>query len=414
VIRATAVVCALCGVAAAQSKTYPPKPVDKDLQDEQRSKVWESTLHPERHTYSDLVAKAKAALDMRSPDQTKIAIDELDKAIEAVPTKADAYRLRGDAYLSQQQWAKCADDFAAADAHAQASDATHAQVRRKLGLCQGRAGRLAAAEQTLAQAAATGVHDSELWMRLGETRIAMGKLDEAIEALKTAADTADPGTQALIQWLLAAAYDRAREPTESADAVRRAAGADRSFSTIVNPPLPFLGAGEAEYMLALAYTAEPARPEYTLVYFRRFLALAPDSPWKRRAAEHVRDLATADLPDSVEKRGAAPVEAEALRAVARKGMPALRACLAHHDGLVLEVKVTKVGPRSADNARDRPRIWAPPPGIFVAPQTDLTGDPRNEMQAAVHCVEPLVGKLPWPEVKERDSWYVGVFLVVAP
>jgi len=418
VIRALLVTMALATAARAQSKTYPPRPVDKDKLEEQRSKTWDSALHPERGTYRDLLAKARVALDERTPDQAKIAIEQMSAAIAAVPDHPEAYRLRGEGYLALRDWPHCADDLQAADARAARAttndDVARNATLRRLGLCQARAGRLAAAERTLAQAAASGARDAELWMRLGETRIAMGKLDEAIEALKTASETADPGTQPLIQWLLAAAYDRAREPSDAAEALRRGAGGDRSFSTIVNPVFPLLGAGESAYLLGLAYSAEPAHPEYSLVYFRRFLFLAKDSPWRKRAEEHVHDLQAAELPDAVEKRGAAPVEAEALRKVAAKGMPALRACLAHHEGLVLEVKVTKVGPRTAENAKDRPRLWAPPAGLQVAPQTDLDSTPRSGLDEVVTCIEPLVGKLPLPEVKERDAWYVAVFLVVAP
>lgn len=416
-IRALLIAMALATAAHAQSKTYPPRPVDKDKLDEQRSRTWDSAIHPERGTYRDLLAKARLALDERTPDQAKIAIEQMTAAIAAVPDHPEAYRLRGEAYVALRDWPRCADDLEAAEARAargaKGDDAARNAAQRRLGLCQARAGRLAAAERTLAQAASIGARDAELWMRLGETRIAMGKLDEAIEALKAASETADPGTQPLIQWLLAAAYDRAREPSDAADAVRRAAGGDRSFSTIVNPVFPLLGPGETEYLLGLAYTAEPARPEYSLVYFRRFLFLAKESPWRKRAEEHVHDLQAAELPDAVEKRGAAPVEADALRKLVAKGMPALRACLVHHEGLVLEVKVTKVGPRTPETAKDRPRLWAPPPGLQVAPQTDLDSTSRSGVDEVVRCVEPLVNRLPLPDVKERDAWYVAVFLVVA-
>ena len=413
-IRALLVLVALASPALAQSKKYPAKPVDKDRQEEQRSRTWDAAIHPERGTYRDLLAKARVAIDDRSPEQAKIAIVEMTTAIAAVPNHPEAYRLRGEAYLALRDWAHCADDLQAADDRTtKTDDGARVMTRRRLGICQARAGRFSAAEHTLAQAASIAGRDAELWLRLGETRIAMGKLDEAIEALKTASDTADPSTQAMIQWLLALAFDRAREPTAATEAIRRASGADRSFSSIVNPTVPLIGPGDLEYMLALAYSSEPARPEYSLVYFRKFLAVAKESPWRKRAEDHVRDLAQAELPDSVEKRGAAPVEADALRKVVAKNMPALRGCLAHRDGLVVEIKVTKVGPRTPETARERPRLWAPPAGLQIAPQTDLDNTPRTSLNEVQHCLEPLVGKLPLPEVKERDSWYVAVFLVVA-
>jgi hypothetical protein len=44
---------------------------------------------------------------------------------------------------------------------------------------------------------------------------------------------------------------------------------------------------------------------------------------------------------------------------------------------------------------------------------DLGISTRNNLSEIVHCLEPLAGKLPLPDVKEHDAWYVAVFLVVA-
>src|SRR6185503_13169822 len=105
-----------------------------------------------------------------------------------MPDEPDAYRLRGEAHMQLRAWAKCAADLeAAADrttsAAASADRKLAADQRRSLGLCQARAGKLAEAERTLADAAALGIGGGELLMRLGEVRIAMGRLDEAIGSL---------------------------------------------------------------------------------------------------------------------------------------------------------------------------------------------------------------------------------------
>src|SRR3954454_25006612 len=76
----------------AQSKRYPPEPVDKDAEQAARSKMWSSALMPERHSYQDLVKTAAAALAQRTTDQTLAAIKLLDAAVKLLPREADAYR----------------------------------------------------------------------------------------------------------------------------------------------------------------------------------------------------------------------------------------------------------------------------------------------------------------------------------
>src|SRR5262249_47293295 len=161
---------------------------------------------PERHPYQDMVRKATEALAQRSADQTTEAIKHLDAAIQLLPDEPAAYRLRGEAYLERKNWARCAADLAAADAHRRRDEDNPralAELHRKLGLCQARAGKLADAERTLAETAASGNAAGEVWMRLGEVRIAMGKLDEAIAALGSALETNEGTAQAMIHFLLA-------------------------------------------------------------------------------------------------------------------------------------------------------------------------------------------------------------------
>ena len=57
-------------------------------------------------------------------------------------------------------------------------------------------------------------------MRLGEVRIALGKLDEAEDALTAALEARD-GIEGTIHWLLALAYDRARKSTLADDEAHR-------------------------------------------------------------------------------------------------------------------------------------------------------------------------------------------------
>ena len=132
---------------------------------------------------------------------------------------------------------------AAADAYTQRDDEppkVMAELHRKLGLCQARAGKLGDAERTLADAVASGNATGEVWMRLGEVRIAMGKLDEAIAALSSALEATDSNAQAMIHFLLAEAYDRARRPGDALAEAAEGLKQDHPLTVLHNPVIPLL------------------------------------------------------------------------------------------------------------------------------------------------------------------------------
>jgi tetratricopeptide (TPR) repeat protein len=399
--------------AWAQSKKYPAEPVDKDEEEAKKSNLWDQATNPAQVPYQALVKDATKLLAENRPDATRDAIEKLDEAIPLLPANAEAYRLRGDAHMSLQDWGKCAADYDAAWTRTMrdASALNTHELRRRLGLCQARDGKLADAERTLAETAATGVNSVEVWMRLGEVRIAMGKLEGAIAALEASLQQTDIAGHALVRWLLAGAYDRARQPSEARRAAIDALTADRSMSMLKSPSLPLLGVAEESFLLGLAYEAhDPPRPEQALIHFRRFVKLATDSPWRKRAEDHVRELRTARLPDLVERlTGNAPYDEAAMRDLVRRHMPAMRACLAKTPYLVLKVKVTKAGPKGPDGARWR----APPEGVAVEPD-EMYETTAAEKDTAIRCVEPLAMKIPMQKPKERETYYSLVFRVVGP
>ena len=405
----------LAAPAAAQSRRYPPEPVDKDAEKAARSNLWSAAITPERHPYQDLVHKATEALAQRTADQTAEAIRQLDAAVKLLPREPDAYRLRGDAYLDRKDWAQCAADLAAADAYRRRDDDNPralAELHRKLGLCQARAGKLADAERTLAETAAAGNAAGEVWMRLGEVRIAMGKLDEAIAALGSALEATDGNAQALIHFLLAEAYDRARRPGDALAEAAEGVKLDHQLAVLHNQVIPLLGAGEAYYMLGLAHSADPVRPEYALAYFRRFVKEAPDSPWRRRAEDHLRDLRAVDLPDTVTRGGAAQLDLDAVRTAARRAMPQMRACLARFPTVVVELEISRSGPRTPPTDRMRPRFFTPPDGVTVRVAVGELVD--RELYAVDRCLEAQANRLALPAVREHDVFYKVMFDVVGP
>jgi hypothetical protein len=183
--------------------------------------------------------------------------------------------------------------------------------------------------------------------------------------------------------------------------------------------MPLLGAGEAEYLQGFAYAAfEQPRPDYSLIYFRYFLKVAKDSPWRKRAEEHLRDLKGTELPEAIEKRGGnAPLDTTAALGPVRRVMGAMRACAAKTPFIIYEVTITKAGPRTAPAVRDRPRYFAPPETVTVIPVVGLpsAGDvPQVERDTVVRCIEPIASQIPFPAIKEKDTWFRLSFNVIAP
>lgn len=414
----TAIASAAAAPAHAQSRRYPPEPVDKDDEAANRSGLWEAATNPQRTPYDALVAEAQQGMEDHSPEALKDAIVKLGQAIKLLPDDERAYRLRGDARLALADWAGCAADFQATLDRLRRPDVearSTADLRRRLGTCLARAGQLADAERVLADAAATGHATGELWLQLGQVRIALGKLDEAISALEAAKGEGDV-SQSLVRWLLAGAYDRARRPADALDAGQDAWRIDHDLTPLKpSSGYPLIGAGESEYLLGLAWEmAESPRPELATLYFRRFVTLAPESPWRRRAHEHLRELDRIALPEQVEQIGGnAAFDRAAARAAVRRFMPQLRACAADLPEVLFEVDITKIGPRSTTPG---PRLYVPPAGAPIR-VADNPGDaPKGDTDATIRCMQKHADRVmaALPAVKGKDTYFKARFYVIGP
>jgi tetratricopeptide (TPR) repeat protein len=402
--------------AVAQSKKYPPEVPDKELEEERRSDLWESTLHPDLGPYRELVRDAKRLLEHNSADNRKLALEKLDAAIKRLPSEPDAYLMRGSIHLAQQDWAKCADDLGHAEDRRGTGDlAARTNTRIDLANCLARAGRTAEAETTLLRASASAqTQRAELWMRLGEVRIALGKLDEAIDALSASLDA--DNRNALTRWLLVLAYDRARRPSEALEHAREARKYDPSRTYIEHPALPLLGTAEADYLEGLAYRYAMPTPEYALLYFRRFVQLAGDSPWKRRAEEHVRELSAMKWPsrETITTTGTAAVDVAAARRALERPVAVMSRCLAKLPQTAFQINVRKTGPRTPETVRDRPIYRLPSPPKPVAHLISLDAAPKLELDEAARCLELQAAKIKLPAPKERDTYYTLSFVVISP
>lgn len=412
------VLLASAGAATAQSKRYPPAAPDKDAEAEQYSDLWEDAINPDQRPYLELIKAAEAHIARNTSEDTKQALAKLGEAIAKMPSEPQAYIVRGRIYLTKRDWPKCADDLGAAEDHIKESEPTQrTRMRIDLGVCQSRSGRLADAERTLVRAASSApAYRGELGLRLGEVRVALGKLDEAIDALSAALEFSDVQHQ-LTRWLLTAAYDRARRPTEAGEQAELARKLDPQRTYIEAPLLPHVGAGDQQYLQGVAYRYATPKPEYALLYFRQFVKAAPESPWRRRAEEHVRELSNIRFPakETITTTGPATTTVEDMRAALEKSIKPLRQCLAAMPTTAFQITITKVGPRTPESTRDRPLYRVPTPNVRVA-QILSVGDRATDAESlkAGDCVEKEANKLKLPAPKERDAWYMMSFLVVAP
>src|SRR4051812_15792716 len=414
--------CALATPALAQSKKYPPVAPDKDLQAEKRSGLWESTLHPDNGPYAELVRDGKRLIDHSTTEDVKTGLTKLEDAIKRLPKEPGAYLVRDGYYLTQRQWAECANDLAAAEASTKVDDPMlRSRTRIDLAVCQARSGKYAEAENTLIRASSNAAtYKGELMMRLGETRIEQGKLDEAIDALTAAMDQTD-STNEMTRWLLAMAYDRARRPTDAQQYAIDAKHYDQSLSMLSSPRLPFLGADDKDYLSGIAYLyaaprAEAPIPEYALLYFRQYVKNAPDSQWKRRAEEHIKEISEMKLPTrySITSTGSASVNVDEFREVLSKPMWQMRQCVASQPGLAFQVSITKDGPTGPDS-RDQPRYRMTPEGVRAQLNLDVTGKAViADTKQATDCLEKIAARIGLPRPKEHDTYYSVSFTVVAP
>jgi hypothetical protein len=200
--------------------------------------------------------------------------------------------------------------------------------------------------------------------------MAEGRLAEAITALDQA--RVESTVRALARWLLAVAYDRARRPGEAEAIAAEAGDVDNPTRT----PIPFLPAADVYYVRA--YAARNA-PEKALALYRTYLEQAPaTTPWRARAQEHVDALVEVDLATRVEIEGSA--DRAAVERVVRAALPALRACTAPVPTVLVELRVTQVGPPGK-----RPPATPPRPVRPTAARPSTSGRPP---------MSPFLGRKP--------------------
>ncbi len=351
--------------AAAQSRRYPRPPVDAEAQAEARSFFWDEALRPGARQYEKLVTETTDTLRLPNADTTRV-LDKLREAIGLRPDLPDAWGYLGFALERGRDWGGCAEAYGRAYAIdprwrpqrvvAKGETAAH---RRALGerpledawaTCLSRSGAISRAVTALESLVARGQATGETWLRLGEVYMAEGRLAEAVTALEQA--RSDNKFRVLARWLLAVAHDRARHPGEAEAAAAEAGDVDNP----TRGPVPFVPAADVYYVRAFAARNTP---EKAIALFRTYLEQAPAvAPWRGRAEEHLTALGEVDLLSRVEIEGTA--ERAAVERAVRPALPALRACVAAVPTVLVELRVTQVGPAARRPPPSRPLPSRPP------------------------------------------------------
>ena len=413
-LAAIAALAALAPAAQAQSARYRAPLPDKDRELEQTSSLWERAVEPGRAPHATLLAEARRLVAARSDAELRIAAAKATQAIALRPKDATAYLVRAIAEEQLRQWKECAASYQAAleldpklgpDAELRGG----ASPLLGLGICLARAGKLAAAEMAFERGVARSPTGVEEWLRLGETRIAMGKLREGLEALAASTEASgEASPSALNNWLRTLAYDRGRQTALADEAGAAAALGDRYLSQMNNQGTPFVSPLERYYLLGLGarYTA---KLELSLAYFRRVFALAPDGMWARRAREHVELLEQAAFPEEIRRGGPAPVDVQAVRAIVRHSMPSLLACVAAVPTVAFEVRATRSRPPAPGVGL---RIVPRPPGA-TANSSMVDQLDSASLEQAQSCLQAAAMKLELPPVKDPGTWYEVVFPMIS-
>lgn len=404
--------------AAAQSRRYPQPLPDKDREREETSSLWERTVEPGRAPHATLLAEARRLVSAgRTDSDLQSAAYKAQQAIALRPQDPAAYLVRAVALEQLRQWSECATNYQTAleldpklGPDPELRGSSSASPLLGLGICLARAGKLAQAEVAIDRAVSRAAGSAiEEWLRLGEVRIATGKLREGLDALNASTEASgEPNPSALNNWLRALAYDRGRQTALADEAGAAAAVSDRYLSQLNNQGTPFIHDVERYSLLALGYRYI-GRLEVALAYHRRVLAAEPDGMWARRAREHIELLEHTAFPEEIRRLGTAPFDQVVARGLLRKAMPALVACVSAVPTVAFDVRVTRSRPTlPGSGPRSEPR----PPGASA--NSAMVDQPTlAPIAKAQQCLVELAQKLELPAVKDPGSWYELGFSVVA-
>ena len=273
---------------------------------------------------------------------------------------------------------------------------------------------------------------SVVHQRIGEASMALGRLDEAIEAFAQAVRLR-PSDSPAAQLGLAVAYDRDEDGAHAREAMAAALSNDPRPDRVVPTNAIWIPVHDGSYYWGLAYlhASDAGR---ALFHFRRYLAAAGESPWAARARVHLEEAqAGAIAGRDLKLSGSATFDAGKTAAAVVRGDAAFQACLAATPDLLLTVNITRVvmaPPKRPKRTKPRDKSAGKPAypyedlmspfdrqhqsGVRALPSTREMHEVKTEaLRAATACVESAASSLALPKPEGPEGTYaVAQFTVI--
>lgn len=396
--------CALCAlfVAAATpaaAQRFAPEPVDFDAEAEQHSDFWEAAIAGDRRRYDAAVERGVTLLEAGDTESLRRARQQLAEATELDPDRPLAHYWLGKTLEASGDWAACAASLGRAFRLEPGWVPPSGRAPPdwlldfELALCLARAGDFegAIAHHRRVLAGGHGGVSAVHW-RLGEAYMALGRLGEAIDALR-AAERLSSSTD--VRFSLAVALDRDEQIAEARRTAELARARDPRLGSLLSARRVFTPAEDEHYYLGLARVAG-GEDAHALFHFRRYLSIAGDSPWAPRARAHLDALADVALGDDLELRGSAAVEHERAVRALRAAAGRFEDCVAGQPEVLLQVVITALAP-GAGASRVRPGVR-----VLVLDQGPLV---TEELREVVACTEAAAAQVDLPRPRGPAGTY---------
>jgi tetratricopeptide (TPR) repeat protein len=430
-----AAVIALEAPAHAQSRRYPPEPVDVDRAAEQHSELWERAMHPSRDRYRARVERAKEFLRRRDHQAWMEARELLEGAVELAPDEPLGHWMLATLHERREEWQSCAASYGrvfAIEPKYQPPSGVDVPEGRKpdwaldagLASCQAHTGGFEQAIASYKRVLGRGItEEAGVYLGLGEAYMALGRLAEAIDALHIALKLQPDSRRA--SYVLAVAYDRDEREAESRSAVFSALRHDPNLDWLTGLVGQFVPAEDEFYYLGLGRAARH-ETAWAIAYFRHYLHVTGTGPWTRRARHHLADLGREPMlhAGNIAISGTDTMDEQVALAAIAEVWNELLACMKPTPGLLLELTITSVG-RTASKSSRRDTSTRRVPTLGVSrPETPgvkariLHSFATEPEQAALaqQCAESAAQGIAIPHPQGGAGRYVSVsvLLIDAP
>jgi tetratricopeptide (TPR) repeat protein len=365
--------------------------VDHDKASEERSEFWERALASDEEGYVALIKHSKTLWRAGGQQQRARALTALRTAAASHEDKPNAYFWLGQFLYDDRQWEACSTAMQkvySMDPRFAPTDKGSANtLDYNLATCLLYSGKYEGAITHYKRIITLDSSSIRVEQKLGEALMALGRLDEAIEFLRLATNR---GGRYEARFILAVALDRAERLTESRKELIPAIDRDSDLSSLRSADKNYAPAEDEHYYLGLAYAIAtkrlPARKTMALYHFRRYLALSPDSPWRKRAEVHRAAIGVPPFAGDLKIQGSATLDTKTLKSALQAIEAPARACIAGSPGLLIRVDLSAV---VASDTR----------AYQVRATTLLAADIDKATQSRqLQCVEEVVRTLPAPKL----------------